>query len=140
MAEIDGNVGCWMAEGETQAELSRTAKFRGPMFEPLTFDIKVVELPALTDSKGRRMTAAIAVPSDEDGLQADAAAAARRRILLGDVSLHPKSSLRERAERTDIAKNTVDRDLHYLMSKRAITEALNGHDLTPKGKQWLAET
>lgn len=140
LAEIDGNIGVWIDEGDTRAELFRTTKFRGPMFEPLAFDIKVVEVPSLADSKGRRMTAAIAVPADETDLQADEAARARRLALLADVSLHPVATVRERVLRTGATKSTVHRDLLYLEKKGAIEEALNGHGLTSKGKKWLSAT
>ncbi len=61
LAEIDGNMGCWIDDGDTRVELFRTAKFRGPMFEPLTVrDQASIEGPP--DAKGRRMTTAIAHP------------------------------------------------------------------------------
>jgi len=140
LAEIDGNLGVWIDEGDTRAELFRTTKFRGPMFEPLTFDIKVVEVSSLADSKGRRMTAAIAVPADETSLQADEAARVRRVALLEDVSLHLSATVRERAKRIDAPTTTVYRDLRFLVDKGAITEMLGGHEITGKGKKWLGAT
>lgn len=140
LAEIDGNLGVWIDEGDTRAELFRTTKFRGPMFDPLAFDIKVVEVGSLADSKGRRMTAAIAVPADESNLQADEAARARRLALLADVSLHPNASVRERTGRTGVSRATVQRDIRYLAGKGAIAETLGGHEIMAKGKKWLAAT
>jgi hypothetical protein len=140
LAEIDGNLGVWIDEGDTRAELFRTTKFRGPMFEPLAFDIKVVKVRSLTDSKGRRMTAAIAVPADETDVQADEAARARRRALLGDISMHPGATVRERSKRISAAKSTINRDLQHLVKRGAIAEAMDGHEITPKGKKWLAAT
>lgn len=138
LAEIDGNAGVWMDDGDTRAELFRTPKFRGPMFEPLLFDIKVIELAGLADSKGRPMTTAIALPADEADTEADEAARRRRLSLLADISLHPGSTVRERATRTGSPTTTVYRDLRYLLSKGAINEAMDGHEITPRGKKWLA--
>lgn len=138
LAEIDGNAGVWMDDGDTRAELFRTNKFRGPMFDPLLFDIKVIELAALADSKGRAMTTAIALPADEADTEADEAARRRRLALLADISLHPGSTVRERATRTGSPTTTVYRDLRYLLSKGAINEAMDGHEITPRGKKWLA--
>jgi hypothetical protein len=140
LAEIDGNAGVWIDEGDTRAELFRTTKFRGPMFEPLTFDIKVVEVQSLADSKGRRMTAAIAVPADASDMQADNEVHARRLALLSDVSLHSIGTVRERAQRINAPTTTVYRDLRFLVDKGAITETLGGHELTGKGKKWLSAT
>jgi hypothetical protein len=114
LAEIDGNLGVWIEDGDTRAEMFRTSKFRGPMFDALQFDIKVVELPTLTDRKGRAMTAAIALPSEVSDAQADAATRARRQALLADISMHPEASLREREKRTGIPKNTIGRDIKHL--------------------------
>lgn len=138
LAEIDGNAGVWMDDGDTRAELFRTPKFRGPMFEPLLFDIKVIELAGLADSKGRPMTTAIALPADEADTEADEAARRRRLSLLADISLHPGSTVRERATRTGSPTTTVYRDLRYLLSKGAINEAMDGHEITSRGKKWLA--
>lgn len=140
LAEIDGNLGVWMDEGDTRAELFRTNKFRGPMFDPLSFEIKVIELASLADSRGRPMTAAIALPAGEPDRDADDAARTRRMDLLSDISRNPSSAIRERAERLGIPRNTVHRDIKYLLDKGAIADALQGHDLTPKGKKWLAAT
>lgn len=140
LAEIDGNLGAWIDEGENRAELFRTTKFRGPMFEPLAFDIKVVKVPSLADSKGRRMTAAIAVPADESERRSDEAIRARHRVLLTDVSLYPEASMRERAARVGAPKSTTDRDLQHLTKRGAIAETLVGHEITAKGKKWLAAT
>ncbi len=138
LAEIDGNCGVWMDDGDTRAELFRTTKFRGPMFDPLLFEIKVVELAELADSKGRAMTTAIAVPVDDDDGEADETARRRRLALLEDISLHPGASVRDRARRIDSAQTTVYRDLRYLLAKGAISEAIDGHEIASRGKKWLA--
>lgn len=137
LAEIDGNAGVWMEDGDTRAELFRTPKYRGPMFEPLLFDIKVIELAALADHKGRAMTTAIAMPADEADTESDEATRRRRLALLADISLHPGTSVRDRARRTQSPQTTVYRDLRYLLSKGAVAEAMDGHEITTKGKKWL---
>lgn len=138
LAEIDGNAGVWLDDGDTRAELFRTPKFRGPMFDPLVFEIKVIELPELADHKGRPMTTAIAMPADEVDTETDEAARRRRLALLGDISLHPGATVRDRAGRTGSPTTTVYRDLRYLLGKGAIVEAMEGHEITPRGKKWLA--
>lgn len=141
LAEIDGNLGCWIDEGDTRIELFRTPKFRGPMFDPIVFDLKVIEIPSLTDSKGRPMTAAIALPADDAGnREADQAARKRRIALLADISLHPTASVRERLDRLSASRATLYRDAQYLLAKSAIAESLDGFEITPKGKKWLAAT
>lgn len=140
LAEIDGNLGAWMDEGDTRAELFRTPKFRGPMFDPLTFDIRVIELHSLADSRGRPMTAAIALPAGESDQDAVEATRKRRMALLSDISRNPTSTIRERADRLEVPRNTIHRDIRHLLAKGAIADALDGHELTAKGKKWLAAT
>lgn len=139
LAEIDGNAGLWMEEGETRTELFRTTKFRGPMFDPILFDIRVVELRSLTDSKGRPMTTAIALPVSDDSIgEADEEARQRRMALLSDVSCNPESTVRLRAGRLKASKSTVSRDTKYLVSRGAIEQFMDGHTITAKGKKWLS--
>lgn len=140
LAEVDGNIGVWMEEGETRAEMFRTAKFRGPMFEPMTFEIKVIELDSIKDRKGRPMTAAIALPADEADADTDEATRRRRIGLLADISSDPAGSIRDRARRTGAPKSTISRDIRFLTDRGAIVEGLHGHELTAKGKKWLAAT
>ncbi len=79
----------------------------------------------------------IAVSADETDTEADVTSRRRRLALLSDISFQPQSTVRERARRADVPQTTVYRDLRYLLSKGAIAEAMEGHDITSKGKKWL---
>ncbi len=54
--------------------------------------------------------------------------------------MNPQSSPFERARRLSLPKSNVYRDIKHLIAKGAITESLDGHEITPKGKKWLAST
>jgi predicted transcriptional regulator len=72
-------------------------------------------------------------------LQALDARSAKERIALAvDVSLYPDSSLRDRAGRLGQSKSAVGRGLFELVRKGYAMESPNGHELSPKGKKWIA--
>jgi AAA domain len=62
--EIDGNLTAW-ANDERQVTLHWQGKFRGPEFEPLSFELVMVESPKVVDAKGRLMPSVVAIPISE---------------------------------------------------------------------------
>ena len=63
--EVDGNLTVWR-DGE-RFILHTAGKFRGPIFDPLFFTLKTVELDGFHDAKGHAVKSVVAVPlSDHD--------------------------------------------------------------------------
>lgn len=66
--EVDGNLTLW-ANAEKQTTLHWLGKFRGPEFEPLTFEMKTVESARVVNSSGELMPSVIAEPVSDIRLQ-----------------------------------------------------------------------
>ena len=139
LAEIDGNAGVWRDEATGGVEVFRTGKFRGPEFDPMEFQLDEIASRHLADAQGRPMVSIVARPLGLGDLQALDARSAKERIALAvDVSLYPDSSLRDRAGRLGQSKSAVGRGLFELVRKGYAMESPNGHELSPKGKKWIA--
>jgi hypothetical protein len=59
--EVDGNLTLW-ANSEKQTTLHWQGKFRGPEFEPLTFEMKTVTSDRVHDANGELMPSVVAEP------------------------------------------------------------------------------
>jgi hypothetical protein len=68
--EVDGNLTLW-ADAEKQTSLHWLGKFRGPEFDPITFELKIAESPKVHDAEGRLMPSVVAVPIAEITLEAN---------------------------------------------------------------------
>lgn len=138
LAEVDGNVCLWRADGSELVELFRGEKFRGPAFEPLSFELRTVAVEALRDSKGRPMLSVVAVPATADD-DARLSKEGRERLLsvLRSVSVDPDASQRQRADATDLPRSTVQRAIGDLLARGAIKATLTGNEVTEKGRKWL---
>lgn len=66
--EIDGNLTLW-ANADRQTTLHWLGKFRGPEFEPITFEMETVESDQVKDAKGRKMPSVVAKPVSEIKMQ-----------------------------------------------------------------------
>jgi energy-coupling factor transporter ATP-binding protein EcfA2 len=139
LAEIDGNAGVWRDEGTGIVEFFRTGKYRGPDFDPIEFELEQVSCSTVTDAQGRPMTAVVAKPLGHAELvELDAQGLERRAKLVEDISQFPNASVRERAGRLQTGKSSVARALMDLVKSGIAAESIDGHELTAKGKKWLA--
>ena len=67
--EVDGNLTLW-ASNEGQTSLHWQGKFRGPEFEPLSFELTVASSERVKDAEGRLMPSVVAKPISEVTMEA----------------------------------------------------------------------
>jgi hypothetical protein len=65
VAEVDGNLICRKAGGDNVSEVHWHGKFRGPDFNPLTFETRQVTTAKLVDSDGQPIPTVVGFPLDE---------------------------------------------------------------------------
>ena len=75
--EVDGNLTLW-ATAERQTTLHWQGKFRGPEFEPMTFELEVADSARVIDAEGRLMPSVVAKPVSELKLQMEEGQAGER--------------------------------------------------------------
>ena len=96
--EVDGNLTLW-ANGERQTSLHWQGKFRGPEFEPLSFELRMTTAPTVADAEGRLMPSVVAVSISEmtleEGSQTQEADEDR---LMKMIDRYPKGSFSYLAE------------------------------------------
>ncbi|QHO76251.1 hypothetical protein ACH79_30255 [Bradyrhizobium sp. CCBAU 051011] len=68
--EVDGNLTLW-ASAERQTTLHWQGKFRGPAFEPMTFELGIADSDRVIDAAGRLMPSVVAKPISEFKLQVE---------------------------------------------------------------------
>jgi hypothetical protein len=66
--EVDGNLTLW-STAERQTTLHWQGKFRGPEFEPITFELEIADSSRVIDAAGRLMPSVVAKPVSEMKLQ-----------------------------------------------------------------------
>jgi KaiC/GvpD/RAD55 family RecA-like ATPase len=138
LAEIDGNAGLWRDDGAELVEVFKGAKFRGPDFDSMVFELRTVVVDALRDSKGRAMQSVVAVPaSAADDARLFKEGRERLLAVLRAVSLAPDASQRQRADSLDMPRTAVQRALSELVEGGALRKTIAGHEVTDKGKKWL---
>ncbi|RRD24718.1 AAA family ATPase [Brucellaceae bacterium VT-16-1752] len=95
--EVDGNL--TLSKRGEMSVLHWQGKHRGPDFQPLNFDLKTIEAPALVDSRGRPIPTVMAAPvgDDEVALRADLDNRNDKLMLL-EIRANGNRSLRELAE------------------------------------------
>jgi len=142
--EIDGNLTAW-ANDEKQVTLHWLGKFRGPEFEPLSFELIVVESPKVIDAKGRLMPSVVAIPISEAAVEGgeQKQEADENRVLraLGDS---PKASLSFLAKKCGLvggngepSKRRVQTIMVRLLKDKLVAHHRGGgkYILTEKGKK-----
>jgi hypothetical protein len=119
-------------------EIFKGAKFRGPDFDSMVFELRTVAVDALRDSKGRPMQSVVAVPaSAADDARLFKEGRERLLAVLRAVSLAPDASQRQRADSLGMPRTAVQRALLELVEGGALRKTLAGHEVTDKGKKWL---
>jgi hypothetical protein len=143
--EIDGNLTCAIDNGAVDVHWQ--GKFRGPDFEPLTFEIVGdITHERLVNSKGRKIPTVIARHlSDVGKEEIKKTGEANAKLLLAEIEKNPNNSVAGYAEalgwRTPAKKpqkSKVYRLLKLLHGARWITKELDSYTVTEKGKKQLA--
>lgn len=142
--EIDGNLTC--AIDASAIEVYWQGKFRGPDFEPLSFEIASVTHERLVNSKGRKIPTVIARHlSDAAKAEIKQAIQGKTDQLLLEISKDGKGSVSDLAIRCGWIsktgkpqKSTTHRLVVKLRNNRLVAEELDGFSITEKGKKRIA--
>jgi hypothetical protein len=142
--EVDGNLTLW-ADAEKQTSLHWLGKFRGPEFDPITFELKIAESPKVHDAEGRLMPSVVAVPIAEMTLEAS-----QQRVqtegdtVLNILTVEPGASFNRIAERGGFVnegrpnKSKVQRLMKNLEDFKLVEKHRNKRFyVTEKGKKEL---
>jgi hypothetical protein len=133
--EIDGNLTLW-SNSEKQVTMHWQGKFRGPEFNPVSFEIAVGQSERVKDAKDRRMPNAVAKPlSDEDLAAAEAEQQTGEDKLLRQIYRSNRASLADLAARIGSSKSAVGRMCMNLKSDRLIEIHRGRYRLTVKGEK-----
>jgi hypothetical protein len=134
--EIDGNLTLW-ANSEKQTLLHWQAKFRGPEFDPIAFEISGANSERVKDSEGRLMPSVIATPISESTLEAAEVVQEKDEDrLLGLMHKHPKTSFAEFARKMGTTKIRVQRIIERLKDDKLVQKRRNNkYSLTVAGKK-----
>jgi hypothetical protein len=140
--EIDGNLTLW-ANADRQTTLHWLGKFRGPEFEPITFEMETVESDQVKDAKGRKMPSVVAKPVSEIKMQFAETRTEREEItLLNFIASNKNSSIAELAIKCNFisAGGNPQKSKVYAMCQRLTEEKLlerrgSKFRITPKGKK-----
>jgi hypothetical protein len=135
--EVDGNLTIW-SNAEKQASLHWQGKFRGPEFEPMPFEMRVVESDRVTDANGVVMPSVVAVPiSDLAVERTEAAQESDENLIMKIIAASPRASLRMIAEQAKFSKSKVERIFHRLVEDKMLSKHRAKYRLTEKGKKEL---
>ena len=141
IAEVDGNLVARQSDGVV--ELHWQGKFRGPDFQPLSFEMLRVESPRLLDSRGRNVPTVVAKPLTElEQTHKASVANDDLRALLRAMHADPGASIAALAEAlnwrfadSSPAKSRVTRRLKDLETAKLATKELGSWRLTPRGEE-----
>lgn len=140
--EVDGNLTLW-ASNEKQVTLHWLGKFRGPEFNPLAFELTVMECDKVHDAEGRLMPSIVAHPISDLTLEAaEVVQESDENKLLLAIHKYPKASFNELAKHAGFFspsgqphKVRVQRIVERLSADKLIVHFRGGkYRLTPKGE------
>jgi hypothetical protein len=143
---VDGNLTLWRS-GE-RVSLHHLGKFRGPSFDPLEFQMKLVPLDGKFDGKGRAIDSVVVTPiSDAEKVKIDIIEIKDENKVLYELLHHPDSSLADIAKSQgwiynksgEPDKSRVSRLLHGLAEDQLVLRGRRKWELTAKGKKEAAE-
>ncbi|MGY3548956.1 bifunctional DNA primase/polymerase [Bradyrhizobium sp. USDA 4469] len=140
--EVDGNLTLW-ATAERQTTLHWLGKFRGPEFEPMTFELEVADSARVIDAEGRLMPSVVAKPVSEIKLQMhEGQQESEENMLMRAIAANRNSSIANLAIMCGFvgATGQPQKSKVYAMCGRLIDEKLlerrgNKYRITPKGKR-----
>jgi hypothetical protein len=130
--EIDGNVALRRVDGAIAFEA--LGKFRGPEFNPVHFELRVVKHPRLKDTRGRDIPTVVAFPLDDAGVAAKGTANVRDEDkVLKAIGEHPNKGREGLAKLTGMYDNKVDKIAKNLADQKLIAKERVGWSVTSKG-------
>jgi hypothetical protein len=133
--EVDGNLTLW-ANAEKQVTMHWQGKFRGPEFNPISFEIVVASSERVKDAEGRLMPNAVAKPlSDADLAVAEASQTTDEDRLLREIYRRAGSSLADLAARLGFTKSKVQKMASNLKGDKLMEMHRGRYRLTPKGEK-----
>ena len=138
--EVDGNLTLW-ANNERQASLHWGAKFRGPEFDPLSFELITATSPVVKDAEGRLMPSVVARPISDATLEAgEQVQESDEDKVMRLIHTNPKASFATLAEKAGFSfngrpqKQRIQRIVERLRDDRLVTKHRGGkYRLTKKG-------
>ncbi len=140
--EIDGNLTLW-ANADRQTTLHWLGKFRGPEFEPITFEMETVTSPKVMDAKGRLMPSVVARPVSEIKMQFAEGKQEREEInLLNFIAANKNASISDLAIKCNFisgAGNPQKSKVHgmcgRLVEEKLLERRGQKYRITTKGKK-----
>jgi hypothetical protein len=140
--EVDGNLTLW-ASAERQTTLHWQGKFRGPEFEPLTFELEIADSARVIDGAGRLMPSVVAKPVSEIKLQMEEGRQeSDENMLMRAVATNRNSSIATLAVSCGFvgATGKPQKSKVFAICGRLVEEKLlerrgNQYRITPKGKR-----
>jgi AAA domain len=140
--EIDGNLTLW-ANADRQTILHWLGKFRGPEFEPITFEMETVESELVKDAKGRKMPSVVAKPVSEMRIQfAEQRQEREEDTLLRFIAKNPKASMNDLAIKCNFIspagnplKAKVFRMCAALVDDKLLEKRGHRYRITAKGRK-----
>jgi hypothetical protein len=141
--EVDGNLTLWASEDKTT--LHWQGKFRGPEFEPLSFQMETKTSSAVIDSKGRLMPSVVAAPiSDAELERGEREQETEENKLLAVIGMNSGLPIRALAQKANFLspagkplKSKVGRLCHSLASDKLIVLKRGHYRITKEGKAEL---
>jgi hypothetical protein len=138
--EVDGNLTLW-ANNERQASLHWGAKFRGPEFDPLSFELVTATSPVVKDAEGRLMPSVVARPISDATLEAgEQVQETDEDKVMRLIHTNPKASFMTLAEKAGFTfngraqKHRIQRIVERLRDDRMVVKHRGGkYRLTKKG-------
>ena len=140
--EVDGNLTLW-ADSERQITMHWLGKFRGPEFEPLSFELKTADSARVVDAEGRLMPSVVAVPIAESTIEAgEARIETDENRVLEILAASPECSLTYVAMKANFLidgrpnKTKVQRLMKALLAYNFVTQFRNKkYRITKKGEE-----
>ena len=140
--EVDGNLTLWVT-AERQTTLHWQGKFRGPEFEPMTFELVISDSARVVDVEGRLIPSVVAKPISELKLQLDEGKQeSDENALMRAIATNRNSSIANLAITCKFvgATGQPQKSKVYAMCSRLVEEKLlerrgNKYRITPKGKR-----
>ncbi len=140
--EVDGNLTLW-ANADKQTTLHWLGKFRGPEFEPMTFEMETVESSRVVDAEGRLMPSVVAKPVSEIKMQFVESRQEREEVtLLNFIAGNKNSSIADLAIKCNFisAAGNPQKSKVFAMCSRLVEEKLlerrgQKYRITAKGKK-----
>jgi hypothetical protein len=141
--EVDGNLTLWASDDKST--LHWQGKFRGPEFEPISFQMETRTSSAVVDSKGRLMPSVVALPiSDAELERGEQEKQSEENKLLAVIGMNAGAPISQLAKKAGFVsksgepqKSTVFRICQRLKDDKLIILKRGHYRITKAGKSEL---